>query len=107
MLLEYTGAPDAMCPIALAYVHELAHPVAFASDPSQPYELASLWEWVLASHRHPLTGRVCAVGGIMALDCSSRARDTAAELKKAQKTQVILLLLCTRKMKRGAKRWLR
>ena len=88
MLLEYTGAPDAMCPIALAYVHELAHPVAFASDPSQPYELASLWEWVLASHRHPLTGRVCAVGGIMALDCGSRARDTAAELKKAQQKQV-------------------
>jgi hypothetical protein len=87
MISLYTGAPDAMCPITLTYVHELRHPVAFASDPSQPYELAPLWEWVLASHRQPLTGQACAVGDIVALDYSSKARDTAAVLKKAKKTQ--------------------
>ena len=94
MISLYTGAPDAMCPITLDYVHELTRPVAFASDPSQPYELAPLWEWVLASDRHPLTGRVC--GDIVALRFSdeycNKARDTAVVLEGmrlgAKKTQV-------------------
>ena len=92
--LPYTGAPDAVCPITLTYVHELTHPVAFTSDTSQPYELAPLWEWVLASHRQPLTGQVCTVGDIRALQFGdahcSKARDTGAVLKKTRKTQVYL-----------------
>jgi hypothetical protein len=107
MISLYTGAPDAMCPITLAYVHELTHPVAFDSDPSQPYELAPLWEWVLASDRHPLTGRVCVVGSIVALrfgdDCN-KARDTAVELKEmrlgAKKTQVFFSFRCTKRWSR-------
>jgi hypothetical protein len=94
--LPYTGAPDAMCPITLAYVHELTHPVAFASNPAQPYELDPLWEWVLASDRHPLTGRRCTVEDISALwfndEYGSKARETTAALKKAQKTQVFFPL---------------
>jgi hypothetical protein len=96
MISSYIGAADAMCPITLSYVHELAQPVAFASDSSQPYELAPLWKWVLANNRHPLTGRVCAVGDITALRFSdeycSRARDTSAVLNgmrlTSRKTQV-------------------
>jgi hypothetical protein len=63
----FTGTAAATCPITLSAVHELAHPVAFASDPAQPYELAPLWTWVLLSDRHPLSGETCFLSDIVAL----------------------------------------
>jgi hypothetical protein len=68
MSLLYTGAPNAMCPITLTHLHELTHPVAFASDLSQPYELIPLWEWILLSKRHPLTGETNSLCDITALE---------------------------------------
>jgi hypothetical protein len=67
MPTAYTGTPDAVCPITLSHVNELAHPVAFRSNAAQPYELAPLWKWVNASGRHPLTGRACHTREIVAL----------------------------------------
>lgn len=65
--IAYTGPPDAACPITLSFVHELSHPVAFASNPSQPYDLVSLCRWVLISDRHPLNGEKCGLDDIVAL----------------------------------------
>lgn len=80
-----TTYTDTMCPITLSYAHELTHPVAFSTQPSQPYELVPLWKWVLASNRHPLTGRACSLNDIVVLKegdvDGSRTRITEAMLE--------------------------
>ena len=63
----YTGPPDASCPITLSFVHDLAHPVAFASNTSQPYELVPLSKWILTSNRNPMTGEQCTLSDVVAL----------------------------------------
>jgi len=81
MSIQYTGALDAVCPITLALVCDLTHPVVIISSPSQPYELAPLWKWVLSSGRHPLTGEACSLSDIAALKLpwrESGGRDTEA-----------------------------
>ena len=82
----YTGASDAVCPITLAYVHELAYPVALAPDAAQPYELGPLWKWLRRSDRHPLTGQTCGLGDITPLRFGegycNRARVTEVTLRK-------------------------
>ena len=80
--IAFTGPPDAACPITLSFVHELLHPVAFASNPLQPYELEPLWKWMLASdHRHPLTSEPCSLSDIVALKCTDEDKCTVAMLE--------------------------
>ena len=83
MSVQYTGSPDELCPITLVAVRDLAYPVAFTSSPSQPYELAPLWKWVLSSDKHPLTGEACSLSDIAALNLPWRAcgRNTEAALE--------------------------
>ena len=78
-MTTYTGTKDALCPITLNRAHELTHPVAFKGHPSQPYELAPLWKWVLASDRHPLTGRACSLNDIVALRGAREGNDRVTD----------------------------
>jgi hypothetical protein len=66
--IKYTGAPDAVCPITLSPIHDLIHPAIIISTPTQPYELESLWKWILLSKRHPLSGETCCLCDIAALE---------------------------------------
>jgi hypothetical protein len=82
--IPYTGAADTACPITLSAACELRHAVAFAYAPSQPYELAPLWKWVIASDRHPLTGETCFLSDIAALQLpwGDAGAGTEAELER-------------------------
>lgn len=55
IIIAYTGAPDAVCPITLQRLDELLFPVAFRSAPHQPYECKALVDWLLEREVNPLT----------------------------------------------------
>ena len=87
-ITAYTGPPDAACPITLSYVHDLAHPVAFSSNTSQPYELAPLSKWMLVSNRHPMTGEACTLSDIVVLHV--RRCSEEEELRQVDRTEAML-----------------
>ena len=49
------------CPITLRPLHELTHPVAFACNMDQPYELDAVCDWLELSCTNPLTGQAASV----------------------------------------------
>ena len=73
------------CPITL---HEPAHPVAFASLESQPYELHALCDWLELSCRNPLTGRAACVGDLVPLGSDEQRRVGAEMLERRSLTIV-------------------
>jgi len=54
-MMQYTGAPDAVCPITLITLSEMHSPVAFRFAPHQPYECEALVKWLQESLTNPMT----------------------------------------------------
>ena len=54
--MQYTGPPDAVCPITLAPLHEMELPVVFVSHPAQPYEADALAQWLHCCQIVPHSG---------------------------------------------------
>jgi len=53
--VSYTGDTDQTCPITLAPLSELCHPVAFRRDPRVPFECEALILWLKLRKVNPLT----------------------------------------------------
>ncbi len=54
-VMQYTGTPDAVCPITLTTLSDMHCPVAFRFAPHQPYECEALVKWLQESLTNPMT----------------------------------------------------